>query len=308
MELVRGPTLADRLNDGPLPPAEVSVLATQLASALAHIHRRDVVHRDVKPANILLRPGDDGSPSPMATLTDFGIARLIDSTRITMTGYTLGTANYLSPEQLSGKDVGAATDIYSLGLVLLECLTGKVAFPGHGVEAALPRLQRAPEIPDSVPPGWAGLLRAMTDLDPGNRPAASEIVGHVGGTLGSQASGVAEATAPPVIDEAPTAMAMPVAEPPVADADQTRVLPTVGGGGTVGTPLTGRRSGQRRVGFGPAVILLLAAVLLVVIFIVSYNASSNDSGPAVRGPAPGYPSVSGQIGEHLRQLQQDIQP
>ncbi|MDT4915724.1 MAG: eukaryotic-like serine/threonine-protein kinase, partial [Pseudonocardiales bacterium] len=126
MELVRGPTLADRLRDGALPPEQVAAVAAQLASALAHIHRREVVHRDVKPANILLRDAEDGSRYPAATLTDFGIARLIDGTRITMTGYTLGTANYLSPEQLNGGEVAAASDIYSLGLVLLECLTGEV--------------------------------------------------------------------------------------------------------------------------------------------------------------------------------------
>jgi eukaryotic-like serine/threonine-protein kinase len=333
MELVRGPTLADRLKDGALPAAEVAVLATQLASALAHIHRRDVVHRDVKPANILLRPPEDGSPYPAATLTDFGIARLIDSTRITMTGYTLGTANYLSPEQLSGKEVGAASDIYSLGLVLLECLTGEIAYPGHGVEAALPRLQRAPVIPDSLPAGWPGLLRAMTDHDPANRPAASEIATHVGGAI--DASPVPNPSALPVIDEAPTAMAMPVVDAsvpvvdasvpgadasapvavpslPVADAsvpeaDRTRVLPTVGAVPTVGTPPGG--PGPRSRGLlRPSVILLAAVALIVVIFIVSYAASSGGDTPTVPGPVPVYPSVSGQIGDHLRQLQQDVQP
>jgi serine/threonine protein kinase len=299
MELVRGPTLADRLHVGPLPPAEVAALATQLSSALAHIHRRDVVHRDVKPANVLLRHADDGSPYPAATLTDFGIARLIDGTRITMTGHTLGTANYLSPEQLSGSEVGPPSDIYSLGLLLIECLTGEVVFPGHGIEAAMPRLHGAPTIPDTVPPEWAGLLRSMTDPDPGRRPAAADIVTYVYGLGGDPVT-----AGPPVsASDEPTIAAMPVVPPaalPVADVDQTRMLPAVAT--TSDAPQAASRHRRLR----PALLLAALAGLLVLIFVIVYLISGN--GSSATPSTPHYPGVSGPIGNHLRQLQKDVAP
>jgi serine/threonine protein kinase len=287
MELVRGATLADRLRSGPLPPPEVAALAGQLASALAHIHRREVVHRDVKPANILLRQ-DDADPYPTATLTDFGIARLIDGTRVTMTGFTVGTANYLSPEQLTGGEIGPATDIYSLGLVLLECLTGEVVFPGHGVEAAMPRLQRAPEVPDSVPEGWAPLLRAMTALEPSARPSAAEVATHVGWLSG--------ATTTVINTAGPPAMPPPPGDP---DIDHTRVL-RVSDLPPGAAPVPGRRRGIR-----PAMLIGALAAVLVLIFVIAYVSSGDSSIPPT---TPHYPSVGGPLGSHLRQLQQDVAP
>ena len=283
MELVRGATLADRLRNGSLPAPEVAAIAGQLASALAHIHRREVVHRDVKPANIILR-ADDASPYPSATLTDFGIARLIDGTRLTMTGFTLGTANYLSPEQLTGGEVGAPSDIYSLGLVLLECLTGELAFPGHGAEAAMPRLQKSPEIPDSLPDGWRELLQAMTRLEPQARPAAGEITTYIS-----------------EITDAPTGDLEPVVVPPPdPDVDHTRVLRVTD------LPPAEAPHAVRRKLLSPAMAIGALAAALVLIFIIAY-VSSSDSGSAPP-TTPQYPSVSGQLGDHLHQLQQDVAP
>jgi serine/threonine protein kinase len=310
MELVRGATLADRLHDGPLPPDEVAALATQLSSALAHIHRREVVHRDVKPANILLREADDSRPYPTATLTDFGIARLIDGTRITMTGFTLGTANYLSPEQLSGGDVGAPSDIYSLGLVLLECLTGEVVYPGHGVAAAMPRLHAAPSIPDSIAPNWIELLMAMTNLEPARRPAAEEVTSYVGGFAATPDGDPTGAAA--TSDE--LTVAVPIAatnQSPIPTVDQTRVLPVVSdappGVGTAPTigaaPGVGRSAPSRRRP-RPALILGAVAALLVLIFVIAYLASGDSGAPVT--PAPRYPNVTGPIGNHLEQLQKDV--
>src|SRR5205823_4403033 len=144
-------------------------LGAQIGNALAYVHGHGTIHRDIKPANILI--DREGQPK----ITDFGIARLVDSARRTATGVTVGTAAYLSPEQVTGAEVGPACDVYSLGLVLLECLTGRREYPGTGAEAALARLHRPPEIPASLPRPWPGLLAAMTDSDPSRRPAAAEV-------------------------------------------------------------------------------------------------------------------------------------
>ena len=115
------------------------------------MHALGIIHRDIKPANILLVPVRPGEPL-RPKLTDFGIARILDGTRLTATGTMVGTAAYLSPEQSRGADLGPASDIYSLGLVLLECIKGEVEFPGSAVESAVARLHRAPAIPDSARP------------------------------------------------------------------------------------------------------------------------------------------------------------
>jgi tRNA A-37 threonylcarbamoyl transferase component Bud32 len=177
LELVDGQTLGQHVADGPVPGAEVAAIGRQLASALAYVHSQGIVHRDVKPANILLdRSGADDEPV-VAKLTDFGVARYLDGTRVTTFGTTVGTANYLSPEQALGQEVTAACDVYSLGLVLLECLTGTRAYPGHGVEAAIARLHRDPTIPPTLGPAWSALLVAMTARDPSHRPSAADVAG-----------------------------------------------------------------------------------------------------------------------------------
>ena len=169
MELVEGPTLAAALRDGPLPPDQVVQIGAALASAIAHAHEQGAVHRDVKPANVLLGPGG-------AKLADFGIARLVgDTVHHTRTGTTIGTPAYLSPEQVGGSAVGPPTDVYSLGLVLLEALTGERAFPGSPTESAVARLHRPPEIPNDLSSGWRAILVAMTARDPSGRPPAGEV-------------------------------------------------------------------------------------------------------------------------------------
>ena len=109
-----------------------------------------------------MRPGEPLRPK----LTDFGIARIVDATRLTATGTMVGTAAYLSPEQAMGSPLSPATDIYSLGLVLLECIKGTVEYPGGAVESAVARLHRAPEIPEDLPAEWAHLLASMTAIEP----------------------------------------------------------------------------------------------------------------------------------------------
>ena len=106
MELVAGPSLSRRLDDGPLSPAQTADVGAQIAAALAHVHAAKVMHRDVKPANVLLGRRTDGAHGYAAKLADFGIARQEDATRLTMDGLAVGTPNYLSPEQLRGHELG----------------------------------------------------------------------------------------------------------------------------------------------------------------------------------------------------------
>ncbi|MEU6319482.1 protein kinase [Streptomyces sp. NPDC047009] len=168
MELVKGPTLSRRISSGLLTPGHVAELGAALAGALAHVHAAGIVHRDVKPSNVLL--DDAGNPH----LADFGISRMMNATRHTASGALIGTAAYLAPEQVLGKGIGPAADIYALGLVLLECLKGELEYDGTPLEAAIARLHRRPDIPCSVPPDLAHLLSAMTALDPEARPTAGE--------------------------------------------------------------------------------------------------------------------------------------
>ncbi len=175
MELVDGLDLRKLLKAGALPTDQVAQLGADLADALAYIHGQGVIHRDVKPANILMYHSSDQDTRLYPKLTDFGIARMVEATHSTAHGATIGTANYLSPEQAEGATVEPRTDIYSLGLVLLECLTGEKAFPGPVVEAAVARLLRDPEVPDHLGPEWVNLLRRMTARDPQARPDAHEV-------------------------------------------------------------------------------------------------------------------------------------
>ena len=187
MEFVDHVTLAACCGGEALAPERVAAIGAQLADALAYVHSRGVVHRDVKPGNVLLAEGD------RCLLTDFGIAKLLGEVAAahTATGFTMGTAAYLSPEQVLGEPVGPPTDIYSLGLVLLESLTGQRAYSGPPTQAALARLSTAPAVPETLPETWVDLLRAMTARDPEVRPDAA----LVARALGRLAGGVAAADA-----------------------------------------------------------------------------------------------------------------
>jgi len=170
MPLIRGMTLAERIATGPVPSGEAQRIGTALAQALAYTHAQGVVHRDVKPSNILL--GDSGQ----ILLADFGIARSDQSDQtVTAPGQLTGTAAYLAPEQVEGEETGPACDVYALGLVLLEALTGERAYPGTLLEQALARLWRPPQIPLPLGAGWVRLLDAMTARDPARRPDCAAI-------------------------------------------------------------------------------------------------------------------------------------
>ena len=277
MELVSGPSLAVRLSAGALRSGETAIIGRQVADTLAYVHGQGVVHRDIKPANVLLEQQDPQS-SPVVKLTDFGIARLVGSPRITLHDTAVGTPNYLSPEQVEGVPAGPASDIYALGLVLLECLTGQLSYPGTGIEAALGRLHRQPAIPDHLGPQWVGLLRAMTDRDPGARPDA----GQVAGALAQFAEPATGLTLPSLPLDGPRDKTSPV---------QTMRLPA--------------RERRRRIGVRGLLIGFAAIVAAGIAAVVVLLPRTHDA--PTPAPVPtSYPSVDGQLGVDLNQLERVI--
>jgi eukaryotic-like serine/threonine-protein kinase len=160
MEHVEGETVAELLaRRGPLPPDEARGLALQAARGLAHAHAAGLVHRDVKPQNLLLR--EDGT----LKIADFGIARATEDTALTQPGTVLGTAAYLAPEQARGERATPASDVYSLGAVLYELLTGRPP-----LETATPVRELAPEVPRDIE---AVVMRCLA-RNPAYRPADLE--------------------------------------------------------------------------------------------------------------------------------------
>ncbi|MFF7736497.1 protein kinase [Streptomyces sp. NPDC007984] len=197
MQLIDGRTLKSRIADGPLAYDAAAALGAALAEALAHTHEVGIVHRDVKPSNIIL--DSHGRPH----LTDFGISRLLDATTRTATESLTGTAAYLSPEQVLGRPVGTPADIYALGLVLLECLTGRLEYDGGPLEAAIARLHRRPALPDSLPDDFARLLRDMTSLEEQARPTARDCARTLTRLAGTSPADTVASVARPVLSAEP---------------------------------------------------------------------------------------------------------
>jgi eukaryotic-like serine/threonine-protein kinase len=175
MELVDGPTLRELLDtQGRLAPERAGEIASRLASALGFAHGKAVIHRDVKPSNVLLPP--DGG----VKLADMGIARLLSPDALTATLSVRGTALYISPEQVRGDRVDGRTDLYSLGCVLFEMLTGRTPFEGDlaalsyaHTHSPAPRVR---SINPAVPAAMDDLVAAMLEKDPAQRPSTGEEV------------------------------------------------------------------------------------------------------------------------------------
>jgi serine/threonine-protein kinase len=169
MEYAPGGTLEDVvLEDGALPPYKAVEVASQIAEALRFAHERGVIHRDIKPQNILLSALGD------AKVTDFGLARAAYSTSLSQTSLVLGTASYMSPEQAMGGPVDPRSDLYSLGVVLYEMLTGELPYEGDSsVTIAVKHVMEPPRAPgevnSEVPEGISALTYKLLAKDPGDR-------------------------------------------------------------------------------------------------------------------------------------------
>jgi eukaryotic-like serine/threonine-protein kinase len=167
LELVDGEPLSDRLaRDGSIPAREAAGIGRDVADALDHAHRAGILHRDVKPANVLL--GHDGR----ARLVDFGIARALDDGRADLTapGSIMGTLRYMAPEQLAGRGAGPAGDVFALGAVLHEMLTGRYAFTATNPVALIREHQLGPPRLRGVPEDLARIVEGALEPDPVRRP------------------------------------------------------------------------------------------------------------------------------------------
>jgi eukaryotic-like serine/threonine-protein kinase len=178
LELVEGQSLARVLDAGPLDPGRAMGIIAQAATGLEAAHAAGVVHRDIKPGNLLI------SRDGQVKITDFGVAQVAGAARLTRTGALVGTPAYLAPERAAGGLATPAGDLYALGIVAHHCLTGQVPFDGEPLVVALAHMQREmPPLPPSVPAGVAALVAELTAKDPAARPRSAKDVAIRAGQL-----------------------------------------------------------------------------------------------------------------------------
>ena len=215
MELVDGPSLAEVLAGGPLGPGRTVDLIAQVAAGLHAAHSAGMVHRDIKPANLLIAA--DGQ----VKITDFGIASMTPDAPLTSSGILVGTPAYLAPERAAGKPATSASDLYSLGVVGYECLTGTPPFRGPALQVAESHVTTPfPALPATVPAEVGTLIAALTAKDPGARPASAREVSEQAGRL----LATERIIRPGGISSLPAASGSPAAGPlTLADARTTQV-------------------------------------------------------------------------------------
>jgi serine/threonine-protein kinase len=308
MEYVDGETLSRKLRRGPLRPEEVRKIVLDLGDALDHAHAQGVIHRDVKPGNVLIR--EDG----MTKLADLGIATASDGTRITRSGIVLGTAAYMAPEQLDGREIGPPADIYALAAIAFEALSGRKPREGRTPMEIAHRM--ANDGPPDLSEAWPRAPKAAVDVlkrgmafDPEDRPAsAGELARELAEALdtetetapagrtrptrrlrrrsrgaGAAAAGVVAAGAA----AEPAAAAPPPSAPPrAAAAEDTNggpVTPTAAPAASGSRP-RGRRPGML------ALILAIAFIALAAAAIVGAVSGGDDNSPSQSAkPTPAAP-------------------
>ncbi|HET7769802.1 MAG TPA: serine/threonine-protein kinase [Chloroflexota bacterium] len=267
LELVEGQSLRERLGTGTIPVAEAAEIAAQVAEALAYAHERGIVHRDVKPHNVLLASAPGGERGRVwAKLADFGIARSVDATStLTATGVLLGSAPYVAPELLEGGGASPESDIYALGVSLYQMLTGHLPFDGGTTAVGLARrlAADAPRVSALRPevPAW---LDALVARALARRPEERW----------ADAGQLARALRDP---HGATTQALPaLGLRPVTAPEETRV---------VAAP-QGRRSGRPGSGLSRALVGAAAAVLVVAVAVIAVNAAAPRGTSAVPGAGP----------------------
>ena len=284
MEFVDGDPLSRLLRRGPLRPEEARRLVLDVGEALDHAHAQGIVHRDVKPANVLIR--EDG----VTKLADLGIATASDGTRITRSGIVLGTAAYMAPEQLEGGDVGPAADIYALAAITFEALSGRKPREGTTpIEIAHKLATEGP--PDlsaawpKAPPAAVEVLKRGMARDPADRPESA----------GEFARELAEALKDEPTKTAPTRRFRPAAAAP-ARAGNGHDPATPTGAAPPSRPRTGAPAGRARRPGGLALILAIALIALAAAAIVGAVLSGGDDGSSSGAGTPAAPAEEAEGG------------
>jgi beta-lactam-binding protein with PASTA domain len=313
MELVEGGDLATLLDEqAPLPPIAAAQIAQQIADGLQAAHERGIVHRDIKPSNVLLATGG------RVKVVDFGIARALSEAQLTLPGTTLGSVHYFSPEQAAGEPVTGASDIYALGLVVYEMLTGQRPWRGDTAAAvALARLSSEPPVPSQVragiPPALDEIVRTALQREPDRRfrsaAAFSAALGRfiespnapvaaiLGGAAGGLGAGAYAATT--VRDQHPTVVGAalparrpppPVAVPPPLPAERGTYTPR---------RYVEEEEPQGSSAWGWAAALLGLAILLAAGALVFFLLNGGGGTGAVDSPSPSVVQVPELVGLEL---------
>jgi len=290
MELVPGEALSTIIERERFLSAErVLDIVAQTASALHAAHQAGLVHRDVKPGNLLITP--DGR----VKITDFGIARAVDQVPLTATGQVMGTVQYLSPEQASGKSATALTDIYSLGVVAYEALAGKRPFTGESqVAIAMAHIKNPPPpLPESIPLAVRNLILACLAKKPERRPTSARQLARAAIAITRGRVGEALALVPAVDDE-PQEM---------TEDTSTRILPVSVSTGETASPRRFARLPRTwpLVGLVVALAVLLIGIIAALVFRPTETAPSptptptpSTTGSSVPSPSPSDP-LSGNV-------------
>ncbi|MEV6742129.1 serine/threonine-protein kinase [Streptomyces sp. NPDC051104] len=294
MELVEGASLARVLaDDGPLPAEQVAAIAAQAAAGLAVAHEQGIVHRDIKPGNLLLDAGGT------LKIGDFGIARFMDdpSGALTATGQIVGTSLYIAPERALGKPAGPASDVYSLGCVLYQLLTGRPPFRADSPIAILHQHLDATPVPPrelgaALPPAFENYLLGLLAKRPEDRPTARQAADWF-------ATGAWRGRPEPLPAAAPIPAATPVPTPASAPAPKSPIPPRMEGPATtykLPSALPGHRAARQRPSSGNrrarpslrtfvagrprAMGLIAAALLFLTAMYVGMSVFSPDSSSA----------------------------
>ena len=278
MEYVDGVTLASRLQQGPIPPGDAVNYGAQVLSALSYAHKLNVIHRDVKPGNMML------TPQGVVKLMDFGIARPNNEQGMTVTGTTLGSLNYMSPEQVRGEAVDPRSDLYSMGVSIYEMVTGQLPFRGHSNYSVMSaHLQETPQPPivlrPDLPKGLSDIILMSMAKNPNERFQSADAFANA---LKSVAGGASVAGAG-IVSPVPGTVRVPPAAPVAA-------VPTVPM--AVAAAAAPAKSSSRGVWMalgGLLVVLLLFAGGFYLPKIIKTHASPGAAQPAAQPAASDAP-------------------